>query len=110
MTGGYLMSQTTIGILFGIIAGIVDICPMIFMKLPWTADLSAFSMWVIIGFFIAASNLKLNGILKGILISYLVLFPTAILIRQNNLMDLIPIIMTTFILGSVLGLMIEKCK
>ena len=102
------MNNITIGVIFGIFAGIIDISPMLAMKLPWTANISAFSMWVIIGFFIAASSLKINSILKGILIACLVLFPNAILIGQNNPTDLIPVVSMTLILGSLLGLLINK--
>jgi hypothetical protein len=104
------MNKTAFGLLLGVIAGTIDISPMIAMKLPLSADISAFVQWVVVGFFIATSALKMNGILKGVLISYLALFPTAILIGQNNPADLIPVFVMTLILGSLLGYFVEKYK
>lgn len=100
--------KITIGLFFGSLAGIIDVTPMIIMKLPLDALLSAFSLWVISGFFIATSSLKINNILKGILISFLVLTPCAFLIGANNPINLIPVFIMTMILGSLLGLLINK--
>jgi len=102
------MNKIQAGLIFGVIAGIIDILPMIAMKLPLSADLSAFSLWVIAGFFIATSTLKINGALKGIFISFLVLLPNAFLIGQNSITDLIPVLVTTLILGCILGYLIGK--
>lgn len=101
------INKVTLGIVLGIIAGIIDVVPMVFQNLTWDANLSAFSLWVIAGFMIATSNLKLNGILKGILISFLILTPVAIIIGWQQPMSLIPIGIMTLILGSLLGYFIE---
>lgn len=96
------------GILFGALAGFIDILPMLAQKLSWDADLSAFTMWVAVGFLISISDLKMNGILKGLLIALLVLLPTAILIGAKEPVSLVPITIMTIILGSAIGFAIEK--
>ena len=96
------------GIGFGAIAGILDVIPMIIQKLTWDANLSAFSMWVIVGFILSVSEFKLKGIFKGITVSFLILLPTAILIGRKEPISLIPILVMTLILGSLLGYFIEK--
>ncbi|HOZ03477.1 MAG TPA: hypothetical protein PKX78_03210 [Candidatus Woesebacteria bacterium] len=102
------MKKTQRGILFGIIAGIIDVIPMILQKLTWDANLSAFSLWVISGFLIASTNLKISGVVKGIIISFLVLLPSAIIIGWQEPFSLVPIIIMTLILGSALGFLIDK--
>ena len=97
-----------IGTLLGIGAGIVDITPMLFQKLPLVSILSAFSMWVALGFIVSTSALKLHGALKGLLLSFLVLLPTAILIGQQEPFSLIPIGIMTVILGALLGFVSDK--
>lgn len=99
-----------IGILFGIIAGIIDVIPMIIMGLSWDANMAAFAMWVVIGFFIASTELYLNPIIKGILISYLVLVPSAILIGWKSASSLVPILIITTILGGLLGFSIDRIQ
>ncbi len=97
-----------IGLILGICAGIVDVIPMIIQKLTWDANISAFTMWVIVGFLISTSSLKVNAIIKGIFISIMALAPAAILIGWKEPISLIPIVFITLILGSCLGYLIEK--
>jgi hypothetical protein len=102
------MNIIVAGILLGIVAGIIDVIPMIIKKLTWDANLSAFSMWIIVGFFIAAINLNINPTLEGILIAFLTLLPCAILIGWKEPKSLIPILTMTVILGGLLGFAIPK--
>ncbi|NOY59134.1 MAG: hypothetical protein GXO75_09395, partial [Calditrichaeota bacterium] len=71
------MNKILAGILFGIIAGVIDVVPMIIQKLTWDANLGAFSLWIVSGFLIATSSLQMNSYLKGVFISILVLIPSA---------------------------------
>ena len=96
------------GLLFGAAAGVIDVLPMIIQKLTWDADLSAFFMWVVVGFLIATTELKLKGFLKGILLAFLVLIPVGILIGWHNPLALLPICIMTLLLGGVLGFSLDK--
>ncbi|MFZ1290998.1 MAG: hypothetical protein WAR79_12955 [Melioribacteraceae bacterium] len=96
------------GILCGGIAGVIDVIPMILQNLTWDANLGAFSMWVIVGFFVSTSALQLNYVLKSLLYSFLTLVPSAFIIGWNNPMSLIPIFIMTIILGSFLGFILGK--
>jgi len=92
-----------IGLGLGAFAGLLDITPMIIQDLPWDANVSAFSMWVIAGFFISTSALKLIPVFKGLLISFLCLTPCAILISWEEPKSVLPIALMTLVLGSALG-------
>jgi hypothetical protein len=102
------LNKIEMGIIFGIIAGIIDVIPMISQKLTWDANLSAFSMWIIAGFMVSTSNLKINSMLKGILISFLLLTPSAIIIGWHQPISLIPIFLMTLILGGLLGYFVNR--
>lgn len=102
------MRNFKIGILLGVIAGIIDVIPMIMQKLTWDANIAAFTMWIVVGFLISTIDLKINPIFKGILIAFLVLLPSAILIGWSEPFILIPISIMTIILGGLLGLSIHK--
>ena len=102
------MKTILIGITLGIAAGIIDVIPMIIKKLTWDANISAFLMWVIVGFFISTIDLNMNPILKGIFIALLVLTPCAILIGWKEPKSLIPILSMTIILGGILGFLIPR--
>jgi len=102
------MKKTQLGILLGIVAGILDVIPMIIQKLTWGANISAFCFWVISGFIISTSNIKIKGALKGLIISLILLIPTAILIGWKQPISLIPILIFNIILGTLLGFLIDK--
>jgi len=102
------MHKIAVGIIFGVIAGIIDVIPMLLQKLTWDANLSAFLMWVIAGFLISTNGLRINGVIKGILVSFLLLIPCAILIGWHQPITLLPIFIMTLILGSLLGFAIQK--
>jgi hypothetical protein len=108
LLGRKYMKKVFIGIFFGAIAGIVDSIPMILQKLTWDAITSAFVMWVIIGFLISINTLKITAITKGILVSFLVLIPSAILIGAKEPSSLLPIGVMTLVLGGALGFSIDK--
>jgi len=97
-----------IGISFGTIAGILDVVPMIIQKLSWDANISAFSMWVIVGLIISSIDFKMPPIIKGVIVSFLILLPTAILIALKEPFSLLPISVMTLILGGGLGFAIDK--
>ncbi len=96
------------GVGLGIIAGLIDLVPMIIQDLPWNANLSAFSMWVIIGFLVSVTELKINEILKSILIAFLVLFPNLFIIGIQNPISIFPIAIMTLLLSSILGFVFWK--
>jgi hypothetical protein len=102
------MKKIFTGIFIGIIAGAIDVIPMIIKGLTWDANISAFSMWIIVGLITAMIDLNLNSIIKGILIAFLVLFPSAVLIGWKEPISLIPISVMTLILGGLQGFSIDK--
>jgi hypothetical protein len=102
------MTRTKLGITLGALAGVIDVIPMILQKLTWDANLSAFFFWIISGFLIANTNLRVKGVIKGLIISFLVLLPCAILIGWQEPFSLIPIFIMTVILGSGLGYCVDK--
>ena len=97
-----------IGIVAGFIFGIVDIIPMVLMKMTWDTLLSAFLMCVIGGFIISTSNLKLNNILKGTLIFFLMAIPMMVIVGAGSPQELIPMVATNLIIGSLMGYFIGR--
>jgi hypothetical protein len=102
------MKRIMIGMGVGLVAGLFDIIPMIIQKIPLNGCLSAFFMWVIIGFIISTNTLKLGGALKGIVLSLLILLPSTFIIAWKEPFALIPIGVMTIILGGASGYAIEK--
>jgi hypothetical protein len=102
------MKKYQIGILFGVLAGLIDITPMLLARMNWDANLSAFCLWVVVGFFVGATELKINPVLKGLLIAFLALLPSAVLIAGIQPASLVPVTIMTLILGSAVGFLVGK--
>lgn len=94
--------------LFGAIAGTIDVLPMMTQRIGWDGKLSAFTLWVVVGFLLGTSSLKLPAALKGILIAFLTLAPAAIIIGALQPPSLLPIGIMTLILGGCLGYAVER--
>ena len=97
-----------VGLLLGAAAGVLDVIPMLLQGLTWDANLSAFFLWVVSGFMLATSNLKLHPILKGIVIPFICLLPSTFIIGWKEPFSLLPIGIMTLILGALLGFTYNK--
>ncbi len=53
----------------------LDVVSMILMKLEWEADFSAFFHWLVVGFLVATTDMKIRGIYKGVVLVVLTLLP-----------------------------------
>jgi len=97
-----------IGIATGTFAGIIDVIPMVIQNLTWDANLSAFSMWILIGFFVSVAEIGVRGVLKGLIISYLLIIPVSFIIGWKEPFSLVPILVMTTILGGLVGYLVNR--
>ena len=95
-------------IIVGIVIGIIDVIPMLIMKLSWDANISAFCMWVVVSIILYSNNMKLNHIVKSMVVAFLVLLPNAILIAWNNPINILPVVAMTTILSICMGLVTKR--
>ena len=96
------------GILIGLGAGIIDVIPMLIQKLSWDANLSAFTLWIVVGFMLSVTTLPVKGLWKGLVISFLILLPNLFIIGWKEPLSLIPICIMTSVLGSLSGYLYQK--
>lgn len=99
------MKEILLTLLVGIIAGIIDIAPMIKMKLDKYAILSAFTFYFVMPFIIYNLNF-INNLwwLKGGLITLVLSIPTTILIAKADKKGCIPVIIMSILLGTIIGI------
>ena len=98
------MNDIYIALLIGIIAGIIDIIPMIIQKLDKNASLSAFVHWVVLGLIIPYVDWNIQPWFKGILIALLTAIPIMIIVYKQDRKALIPMILFSIVLGAAVGL------
>jgi hypothetical protein len=102
------MRKLKISLTMGIVVGFIDVIPMIIQGLNWYANISAFAMWIFLGVIINYVNFKLASWFKGFLVAEMVAVPVIVIVSQNGFRGVVPIILTTAILGSLVGYFGEK--
>lgn len=97
------------GILFGMIAGVINCIFLLFAKdLEVTVFISTFFVWVVTGLFVSSVDFQLNGILKGIVVSFFLSLSSLIYTFSNNLLGGMWTFTTTMILGAFMGYIIDR--
>lgn len=99
------MKEILITLLIGIIAGVIDVLPMIKMKLDKYSITSAFVHYIIASFIIF--NTGLFGVawwLKGGIITLLLAIPIIILVAKDDKKSVLPMTIISIVLGSLMGI------
>ena len=92
-------------LLTGIVAGIIDVAPMIKMKLDKHASISAFVYYLFIPFVIFNLNLFDNiWWIKGGIVTFILALPVIILVAKEDRKGTIPIVIMSVVLGSLIGI------
>lgn len=94
-----VMNDFFVALTIGIIAGIIDVIPMIIQKLNKYANLSAFFHWVVLGIIIPYVNWEIDPWLKGLIIGELAAIPVMILVSEKDKRSFIPIMVMSALLG-----------
>ncbi len=95
-------------LLTGAIFGMLDVLPMILMKLDRSAIISAFVFYLIAPFIIY--NTDLFGMpwwLKGGVITLLLALPVIILVAKDGLNAAMPILAMSVVLGTLIGVVVK---
>ncbi len=91
-------------LLIGIIAGVIDVLPMIKMKVDKYSTLSAFVYYVIVPFIIFGNNWFGDlWWLRGGIVSILMAIPVIILVAKEDKKSPIAMTVMSIVLGSIIG-------
>ena len=97
------MNDVFVAFGIGVIAGIIDIVPMIIQKLEKSATISAFVHWVVLGLIIPYVDWDMLPWLKGSIIALLTAIPIMIIVYPQDKKAIIPITIFSIILGAGVG-------
>ncbi len=105
------MNTLLLSLFIGVIAGILDIIPMIIKKLPKSNCISAFLQYLFVSVIII--NIDLPNIvwwLEGGLIAFMMAIPIVVLVAQGD-KKAVPIILTNaIVLGTLIGFVGHNLK
>jgi hypothetical protein len=93
------MNNILIALAIGIVAGLIDVTPMILQKLDKAACWSAFVHWVVLGLIIPFVHWDIQPWLRGFILGELTAVPVMIIVSQKDKKALLPMIMFSGILG-----------
>jgi hypothetical protein len=93
------MINILIALAIGVVAGIIDVVPMLIMKLNKYACLSAFTHWVVLGIIIPFVSWGIAPWLKGLVIGELMAIPVILIVAQNDKKSIPPILIMSALLG-----------
>jgi len=98
------MEKMFIALCIGVIAGAIDVTPMIVRKLEKSANWSAFIHWVVLGLIIPYVQWGIQPWLKGLIIGELATLPIIIIVYSKSKISVVPIIISSAILGIAIGI------
>ncbi len=98
------MNEILIALTIGIIAGIVDVIPMIIQKMDKFANLSAFSHWVVLGLLIPFVSWNMAPWIKGLIIAEISAIPILFMVAKEDKKAIIPITIMSAFLGIAVGI------
>jgi hypothetical protein len=93
------MNEILIALLIGIVAGIIDVIPMIVQKTDKFANLSAFTHWVVLGLIIPFVAWNIEPWLKGLIIAEISAIPVLLIVAPKDKKAILPIVVMSAILG-----------
>ncbi len=102
------MKTFLFALLSGIVAGGIDILPMVLRKMDKYSIISAFVHWSILGIIMPYVNWNFHPCIKGLLISVLTAIPVIIIVAKDDIKAVIPIFISSIVLGAILGFVSSK--
>lgn len=97
------MSDILIAIIIGLVAGTIDVIPMIVQKLDKFSSISAFLHYFALGVIIPFVSWDIQAWLTGIIIGLLTGIPIMVLIFQQDKKAIYPIFAFSVVLGAAIG-------
>ena len=97
------MNDILIALLIGVVAGIIDVIPMLIQKMNKAANLSAFTHWVVLGLIIPFVSWDIAPWLKGLVIAELSAVPVLFMVGTEDKKAILPIVVMSALLGAAVG-------
>ncbi len=98
------MNTVLISIIIGIVAGTIDIIPMIIQKLNKRDIVSAFLHYVALGIIIPFVDWGIPPWIKGVIIALIKAIPVMVIVYGQDRKAIIPMAVSSLLLGAGIGI------
>ncbi len=95
-------------LLLGTAAGILNVIPLVFLGMGWHGCIATLLHWFGVSLLLTYASLPLTGAVSGMIIALLTGIPLVILIAETAVTAIIPLLISSLVLGCVLGYMTER--
>ncbi len=102
------MEKILILLTVGIVAGVLDLIPLLMVGAPLYNMLSIVAFWLSASIFIYKTHILKSGLLNGLLIALVLMLPMALAVSASNPKDFFPMIFMALILGPSVGWILRK--
>ena len=103
------MKRIVIGLIGGIIGAVINIFFLLFApNLEIEVYVATGITWIAIGILISLCNFKMNSILKGIIVSFLVSASSLVYTLTSSISGAIWTMINALVVGSIIGYVFEK--
>ena len=92
----------------GLIAGGVDLIPLIFVNAPLFNMVSIIAFWLVAAYIISITKVSRNTIINGLILSILLMIPMALAVSATNPKDFVPMMFMAVVLGPLVGYALGK--
>lgn len=97
------MSNFLIAITIGLIAGTIDVVPMLVQKLDKRDSISAFIHYFVLGVIIPFVHWGIPSWITGIIIAFFSALPIMIIVYKSDKKAIIPMLIFSLLLGAGIG-------
>lgn len=98
-----MSKKVIIAIIIGLAAGLIDLIPLVMVRVPLLNMISILLFWIITSYFVAHVTLLKNALLNGLVLSTLNMLPLVAIIYTINPKDFLPMLSMALILGPLVG-------
>jgi len=102
------MKKIVFALATGVIAGGVDILPMVLNKMDWYSTSSAFVHWIALGIIIPYVSWKIVPWAKGVVIAVITSLPIMLIVAKEDVTAIAPMLIFSVVLGALLGFCSNK--
>jgi uncharacterized membrane protein len=102
------MKKIALALATGVVAGGVDILPMVINKMDWYSISSAFIHWIALGIIIPYVSWKIASWVKGVVIAVITSLPVILIVAKEDVTAIPPMLIFSVILGALLGFIGNK--
>jgi len=92
-----------VSMIIGLIAGVIDLIPLVMVRVPLLNMVSILTFWIVTSYFVAHVSLFKNALLNGLVMSTINMLPLVIIIYTINPKDFFPMLSMALILGPLVG-------